>query len=61
MNIATEVSERFDCEFIRPRDFMISGYSFLNDYNLYFRSNIIINLESLHDYNTFTRSLLTGC
>ena len=27
------------------------GYSFLSDYNLYFRSNIIINVESLHDYN----------
>ena len=40
LDIATEVSERFDCEFIRPRNFMI----------------IIcipdrINLESLNGYN----------
>ena len=28
LDIATEVSERFDCEFIRFRNFMISGHSF---------------------------------
>ena len=39
LDIATEVSERFDCEFIRLRNFMISGHSFLSDYNLHFRPN----------------------
>ena len=45
LDIATEVSERFDCGFICPRNFMISGHSFLSDYNLYFILNIIKTLN----------------